>query len=246
MSSDKKDFKQSKDAAKQEAKAAKKARNQGFSGIGDVSSNNGVTFVDGIATMYGGVFDELFIEGVCNCKKDIKAKKIGIEGVFNCDGDIEADQLYCEGTGKISGDVRIKEGVIEGVISLNGRLEADEIKCEGVIQSKGEISADLVYARGAVYAREIVGEKVVIHSRVKLWIRKYILKREVIGLIEASTIELHHVNARVVNGHTIHIGRRCSIERIDCSGTLYIDPTAEVDEIVGNYERVVSLPGSGL
>ena len=236
---DKKAFKNDKKAAKKQVKESWKNSNYGFSGVGDISSDENRTFVDGVTNMNGGEFKELFVEGVCNFFDSINAEKLGVEGVFSCKGDITSKIFYCEGVATITGNVRANEVSVEGVVEIRGSLEADKISCEGVIRTEGEISADLVMARGAIFAREIVGEKIVIKSEVKGFMaRKFINKRDVADLIEATTIELHRVNAKVVNGHDIRIGYKCNIDSIDCSGTLYLDPTAKVGEIKGNYQRI--------
>jgi hypothetical protein len=54
-----------------------------------------------------------------------------------------------------------------------------------------------------------------------------------IDLIEATTVSIQKVHAHSVNGHDVTIGPACRIDRVDCTGTLTIDPTAEIAEIVG-------------
>ena len=244
MTTNKNDFKQERRQVKQERKAAKeqvknayREMSHNFSGIGEVLSHDGKTFVDGISNFRGGEFDELFIEGICNCSSDITASKISIEGIFNCNGNLNADKFSCEGTSQIKGNIRANEIDVSGVAEIKGRVEADKIMCEGVIRVDGEISADLVQARGAIVAHEILGDKVVIRSEVRSFLRRFLHKYERVNFVEATTVELHRVNAKTVNGHDIYIGHKCKIDRIDCDGTLFIDPTAEVTEIVGEYER---------
>jgi len=237
MIKDKKEFKEEKRAKKSAVKNSLKQEKNTFSGIGDVISKDGKTFIDGITNLPGGEFDELYIDGICNCSNGLKAHKLGVEGVFNCDGNVETDELYCEGTSNIKGNVRAKEASIEGVTEIKGRLESDQINCEGVLRVAGEISADAVEARGVIFAREIVGDRIIIHSEIKSWLKPFLRPRRTVELIEATTITLHRVDAKTVNGHDIHIEGRCNIERIDCSGTLYVDESATVQEIVGSYER---------
>ena len=230
--------KDEKHERKQARKAYKKPHDHIGGGIGEVFSREGKVFVEGITNIHGGEFDELFIEGVCNCSSDIVAKKLDVEGIFNCTGRVESEKLSCEGTAQIKSDVRAKEMSVEGVMEIKGRLEADHIMCWGVIHATEEVSADVVEAKGIIHAREIVGDKIIIRSEVRTWLRRFLHRYEVINFIEATNVELHRVNAKVVNGHDIHIGQRCVIDKIDCSGTLYVHPTAEIGEVVGNYELV--------
>ncbi|MCL1890461.1 MAG: hypothetical protein FWG00_00270 [Coriobacteriia bacterium] len=241
---DKREFKQIKKAAKAERKEARKrmkARTKGDGGLGSLEMHEGSYFVEGITNIFGGEFKEMYIEGICNNKGPIKADKLDVEGIFNCDGPIDADDFYCEGTASIKGDVRSKTMNVEGVTDIKGKLETTSIICEGVLRVADEISADTVKARGAVFAREIVGDEVTIRSEVRsrlffIWRNKF----GVIDLIEATNIELHRIRAQVVNGQNIRIGHKCKIDKVDCSGTLFIDPTAQVGEIVGDFERLVN------
>jgi len=233
-----KNAKREKKSTKDKAKEQVKAKSHAISGIGDISSHDGTSFVEGIADVRGGDFKELYIEGISNNTGDIKAGKIDIEGIFDCEGSIEVEQLLCEGVSTIKGSVRAKEVIIEGVVTVDGSLESDKIMCKGVLRVDQEISADLIKARGAVTASEIVGEDILIRNEIKKWLRPFMTKKKItVQLIEATTIELHRVLAIAVNGHDIHIGPKCKIERVDCSGSLYLDPTAEVGEITGEYER---------
>ena len=49
-----------------------------------------------------------------------------------------------------------------------------------------------------------------------------------VQLIEATTIELRGVTAGTVNGQDVRTGPYCGIGNLDCNGTLYVDPKAEV------------------
>ncbi|MCL1797064.1 MAG: hypothetical protein FWG24_01890 [Eggerthellaceae bacterium] len=240
----KKEFKEARTAAKVERKVQRKnmkKRGKGAGGIGSVELHEGSYYVEGITNIFGGEFKEMYIEGICNNKGAIKAEKLDVEGIFNCEGAIEADDFYCAGTANINGDVRSKSMNVEGIADIKGKLETTSIICEGVIHVAEEVSADSIKARGALVAREIVGDEVKIFSEVRrgllfIWRKKL----GVIDLIEATQIELHRVRAKVVSGQNIRIGPKCEIEKVDCSGTLFIDPTARVGEITGTHERALS------
>jgi cytoskeletal protein CcmA (bactofilin family) len=239
-----KEFKQQrkseKRARKEMRKSLKNTKGTTTGGIGEVHTQEGKVFVEGITNIHGGNYQELFIEGVCNSSNDITSKKLDVEGVFNCNGNLEADELFCEGTAHINGNVRAKTLNVEGLANIDGKLEADHVSCWGLVRVQEEISADVIEAKGLIVGREIVGDSVLIRSEVHAWLRPHILKKYAINFIEATTIELHRVRAKLVNGHTIRIGKKCVIEKIDCSGTLYIHPQAKVNEVVGNYERLTT------
>jgi cytoskeletal protein CcmA (bactofilin family) len=195
-------------------------------------------------TIPGGVFGNLDIDGVVTIDGDLEAAHLDIDGVFTCRGSIKADSLDCDGVATIEGDLRTKTADVDGVLTLKGsRVEADFIKCDGVLSIPGQVSADVIEADGFLNAREIVGDRVTIGSfrksyfLIKLWRRA----KEAVGvndfskidLIEATTVSIQGVHAQSVNGHDVTIGRGCKVDRVDCTGTLVVDPTAEVAEIVG-------------
>lgn len=195
--------------------------------------------MEGIGTISGGEYDIVKIEGVGSCKGNIKANEISIEGVFDCNGDVETGLLYCEGVADFKSNIRAKKLVIEGVLSerSGGKIEAEEIVCDGAISTKGEVSADIINAEGCIEANEIVGDRIRINSRFTRGKILTLINRiqSKVKLIEATTIELRGVTAEVVNGNDITIGPKCNINTIDCSGVLFIDKTAKVNKITGNY-----------
>ena len=203
------------------------------------------TKFDGILNISGGQYDELSIDGVCNCSGDIKAELLDLDGILNCEGALDVTRIDCDGVANIKGNIRSEVLEVDGAVNIgyktsHTKVEATEIHCNGVIACTGtaEISADLIEAEGFINATEIVGERVVIRSKRSILMRWLQNRFSKVDTIEATTIELHDVTARVVNGHELHIGPNCVIEHLDCSGTLYIDPTATVSMITGNHTRV--------
>lgn len=195
--------------------------------------------MEGVGTISGGDFDTLKIEGVGNCKNNIKAGNIHIEGIFNCSGEVEADYLYCEGVADFKANIRAKKMYVEGVFSEKKgmKIEAEEITCEGVIKTGGEISTDFLNAEGYIEADEIVGDCIKILSHHRIGLVFLLNRRSKVRLIEATTIELSGVRANTVNGKDITIGPNCQIENIDCSGILSIDSSSFVRNVTGDYTK---------
>ena len=209
-----------------------------FSVIGKASDGR----VEGIATISGGVYDNLKIDGVCTAKGDIEAKRLSIDGTTTCEGAIICDELNCNGIITIRGNVKAGKIDIDGVATIGGeKVEADKINCDGVITMEGEISADEIFADGFINAREIVGDSITINSKYKSILFKIFaskrIKKSRIQLIEATTIMLRYTTAKTVSGKDISIGPGCDIEHVDCSGTLKLDPTANVGELIGDYTK---------
>jgi hypothetical protein len=209
-----------------------------FSGIGHATKER----VSGVTTIPGGVFEKLKIDGVCTITSKMEGKDLSVDGVFTCEDDVIADSFNCGGVVTIKGNLRAKELDIDGVATIRGnKLEADTIVCDGVLTSHGEVSADTIEADGFISAKEIVGDRIIIHSRKKnffynLFASKF-LKYSEVDLIEASFVELRHVRAKKVSGHDVIIGKGCIVACVDCSGTLRIDADAQVKETTGDYTK---------
>jgi len=216
-----------------------------FAGSG-VIKDSGRSVIDGVVTFPGGKFDELKVSGVCTAEGSIEANILNVDGVFTAKGDVCADRLDVDGITTIEGNLRAKFADIDGVTTVNGdKVEADRIVCDGVLTAKNQISADLIEADGFINAREIVGDRIVIKSfRKSTFFSLYLKIKQAlkvadfskIDLIEATTIELRGVRAKVVSGQDIIIGSACIIDRVDCSGKLTIDPDAQVGEVVGSAQ----------
>ncbi|MDR3270515.1 MAG: hypothetical protein LBT32_03230 [Peptococcaceae bacterium] len=211
-----------------------------FSGIGKQSSGK----IDGVVTIKGGVYDDLDIDGVCTVEGDLETQQLKINGVCTCHGSIAATDFSCDGVLTVHGNVCVTAIDIDGVVTINGgKLEADKIVCDGVLTTEGEISADVIKANGKISAREIVGDDVTIKSYWSNGFTKLLFKItektgfrfSQIDLIEATTVDLRGVRAKVVNGRNVTIGKNCEIGRVDCSGQLKIDASAIVREITGEY-----------
>ena len=217
-----------------------------FVGAGHYSktAKTGLSNIEGVVTFPGGEFDMLRIDGVCTAEGSIEANSVNINGVFTARRDVYANELDCDGVVTIDGNLRMKKADINGVVTVHGdKVEADFIRCDGVLTAEKQVSADIIEAQGFVNAKEIVGDRIRIGSFRKSSIFKLFMKiKETmtnsdfskIDLIEATTIELRGVRAKNVNGHDVTIGPACIIDRVDCSGTLSIDETAKVGEVVGS------------
>lgn len=196
--------------------------------------------MEGFGRISGGTYDTLKLEGVSSCSENIKADKMRVEGVFTCSGEVEAGVLYCGGVSDFKKNIRAKELIVEGVLNEKSgtKIEAEKISCEGVIKTGGEIYSDILKANGCVSANEIFGDQISIKTHYVSKIRKFFNSpKSDIKLIEATSIELSGVTAETVNGRDITIGPNCTIGKIDCSGTLFVDGSSTVGTITGEYLR---------
>ena len=188
--------------------------------------------INGVSSVNGGEYDELVIKGVITCNGDIKARTINVDGVVTANGKLKAEEsIALDGVITVNGAIRSKEIRVGGVCTIKDTMEADHILCKGVITCKGQISADLVEGNGILSAKEIVGEKVMLHCEIKKRYFSITPKLSNAELIEATEIDIDGIKCETVNGHNITIGPNCIVENVDCSGTLSIAPTAQVKNI---------------
>jgi len=195
--------------------------------------------IDGVASIKGGEFGLLSVDGVGKCTGDIQAETLLVDGVFRCFGSIKAGLMRCDGMAQIHGDIKADTISIDGMMKVSGgtKIEATEITCEGMIELSGEISADRIDSDGFISADEIVGDSINIRSRRNHFWDFFRPHHSHIKLIEATDIELRGVVAQTVNGTNVIIRSGCTIENLDCSGMLFIDPSSQVRNLTGSFTR---------
>ncbi|MCC8023042.1 MAG: hypothetical protein LIO46_04585 [Clostridiales bacterium] len=187
----------------------------------------------------GGEYGRITVDGVGKCDGSLKARYLEIDGTFSCTGSVRTEEMHCDGVSDFKGDVYAKELEVDGVLKVaqGCNLEGGVIQCDGVLNVGGQLSADRLKAEGVVVAREIVGDEIDVCSMVRgLSFKKLMGRKDSwADLIEATHIRLSGMAAKQVNGQYIDIGPGCVIENLDCSGTLHIDPAAQVKHITGDY-----------
>jgi len=212
------------------------------------------TKIAGIVTINGDITtNKMHVEGVSTIKGKVKAARLHVEGVTSISDDIISDDVDVEGLMNLSGNLKAGSLDIQGIIRSKGdKIEAEKITCEGVLNFDGEISADIVNAEGIICANEICGDQISVES-VSIepyhWLKKGI--RSLVGLedegrdsfskidlIEGTTVKLRNVRAKEVNGNDITIGKNCTVDKVDCDGTLSVSRSATIGEITGEYTFV--------
>lgn len=210
--------------------------------------------ISGVITINGDIVtNKMRLEGVSTVKGIVKAARLQVNGVTNISNEIMSNDVKVEAVMNLSGNLKAGKLDIQGVIRSRGdKVEAESITCKGVLDFGGEISADWIKAEGIIRADEVYGDQIQIES-VSMepyhWIKKGI--RSLIGLeedgrdnfsqidlIEGTTIILKNVRAKEVNGHDITIGEHCTIDKVDCNGTLCVSRSATIKEITGQHTFV--------
>ncbi len=193
--------------------------------------------LDGVASLNGGEYKKVKVNGVGTCQGKLKAQIVDVDGVFTCHGSLDTGMLDCDGVATFHAPVKAGKIDVSGTLTVKGsKIEASEIYCDGLIKVAGELSADIIEADGCIHAKEVVGDNIRIRSRISR-IVNFFSGHSNIDLIEATDINLRGVYATSVNGKNIRIGPKCKIDTVDCSGHLSIHPNASVGTITGNYTK---------
>lgn len=196
--------------------------------------------IEGTGHISGGEYGTVKVDGLGQCNGDLKAELLDVDGKFKCLGALQATTLECDGFAECTGSISAKAMKVDGMLNLQGEgsIEADTVRCDGCIKLHGQLSADEVRVSGSISAREIVGDRIVIHTFLGRLSRLFSVAQSQVELIEATHIDLVGVTANTVNGSEIIIGPGCVIENLDCNGKLTISPGAQVKNITGDYTRM--------
>ena len=211
-----------------------------ITGMGDLPGGEyGTVTVTGIGKCIGSIHAQsVSVAGVFKSLDAVRIDRLSISGTFKCTGRLDAGEMTVGGIAELLGDAGAERLTVGGMFHAKGaRLESSDIKCTGIINAKGQVSTDRLHVTGVINAAEIVGDEIVIHS-YHPHLSRFVSTPSKAGFIEATTIDLSGVTAKAVNGTNVTIGPGCSIEALDCNGTLHIDPEAVVKNVTGDYPLV--------
>lgn len=214
---------------------------------------------DGVMTISGQTgAEKIEIDGVMTFRKDLhcnsfscdgtstingsmRAVNMEIDGTICLNGPVNTESFSCDGTATVNGHMICQSFASSGCVTITGnKFEGTEIKGDGVLSApSAEISADIVDFEGRISASEIVGDSITIHSHGKIFallgMKSHFSQAR---LIEATNVRLSGVVADEVNGENVYLNNGCKVERVDCSGSLHIDPSCKIGSVTGNYQLV--------
>lgn len=212
-----------------------------ISGMGDVPGGEYRTVsVSGMGKCTGALSAQnVTVNGTFKCLGSMDSRSTSVNGTLKCEGPLHAEHFSCNGMADLLADSVANTLTVGGMVHVKAaKLEGAEITVTGILQADGQICADSVKVTGVVKAGEIVGDRISIRSHHVSLLKMFLPSTASLssaGLIEATTVDLEGVKAGAVNGRDVTIGPDCTIDSIDCTGTLRIHPSAAVGTVTGDY-----------
>lgn len=208
--------------------------------------------INGSGTLNGPIESTSYkVNGSGAARGDVKSGTVGVNGSATFDGSVQASTLDVNGQADIrggagvgrlkvrgsldvGGGVRTHEADIRGELKVGGDFDADSLTGEGRLTVAGMINAGTIDFKlhGKSGAREIGGERIVISeptgfSRFATFFADRLL---VVDSIEADSLDLEWVKAKVVRGGQVRLGVGCDVDLVEYTGTLTREAGAQVRE----------------
>ena len=227
--------------------------------LSGMSKTNGGKFdqveISGLGKIFGDLeANRIHISGSGNIEGSIKVNKMDVEGNGFVDGSVESGELETSGNFRMSGQLKTETVKCSGRCRVDGSLKAGKVFSEGMISIGADVEAEEFYSKGAFTvngllnankidiklgmesrAKEIGGEEIVVkkmrHHNFNFFLTLIGKSNKLQSdLIEGTNIFLEYTEAKMVRGQDVKIGAKCSIDTIEFSGTLEVDPSSVVKD----------------
>ena len=215
--------------------------------------------IEGMGSIHGGEYKDIFVDGMGKLKGDIKADKIAVSGMFKSNGEISANELICDGLSRVFKNVKVKKATVSGVLKIRrAKLEANNIKCDGVITCTREVCADEIYIDGVCSISKMYGDKIIINNKLgglanskiptkflmltNIYLgRKISMSHSLVDLIECTNLEASGLKAKIVKAQNVTLHNNCIIDRLECTGQVVIDDSCKIGNIPSNNKGADSM-----
>ncbi|MCM3786632.1 hypothetical protein M3231_27235 [Neobacillus mesonae] len=176
---------------------------------------------------------EISIDGGLN------ADKTALLGTIRVNGKMQVRKLKALGHTEVRGDVRGELLKVTGGLTIHeGDCTAERLLIRGTFNTEGALNAEHIGIKlyGPCNASEIGGSEVRIHRSLGSWLSYMFLRKEkqsmTADVIEGDDVYLEHVEARIVRGRNVVIGRGCKIGTVEYSRKYKEHPSAIVEQSV--------------
>ena len=183
---------------------------------------------EGIGSVFGGSYNNLYVEGVFAARGPIAAKNIISDGVLNFSA-LRADSLTCEGVTKVRGLLEVGDARVEGV------LNADDITVAGSFYADGVVNTDTLRAGTATLLCNNKDNAPHFIAKVYGFLTgkdMSVEKEAKIKELEADTLVIEDYYVENLIGKDVTIGQGCVVDKVQADGRLRIHKSATVKDIL--------------
>lgn len=204
---------------------------------GDVVCNG--VWVSGMGTVNGNIRSKsIKVSGTAKVNGVTDADTIEVSGNFKSKSTLHANKLLIKGIVKAEDDLKVQEVLSSGMLTVANQLDCETIEVSGIITCNGLVNCERMQLNlaGTSNINEIGGSVVVVEDGKvgvgnlinKIIPKKYKLNKLVVNTIEGDEITLESVEAKMVRGRNIKIGKNCKIETVEYSNQVDVDADSEV------------------
>lgn len=188
--------------------------------------------IQGSGRITKGEYDNITIEGTGKLVDDVTVNTINVSGIIIAKGKLRAKVIKSIGMIRLFKEASIDIIQIDkGVLTSKSDINSSLLECRGAIRIKGGINSDIVKIEGKGKVDYIVGENIIIRNNLQIE-NKVRHDKFKVNRIEGTSIEIHNVNCRNIEGDCIKVTGKSVVGQIYYTKSLEMDPDSKVKRIV--------------
>ena len=188
--------------------------------------------IQGSGRITKGEYDNITIEGTGKLVDDVTVNTINVSGIMIAKGKLRAKVIKSIGMIRLFKEASIDIIQIDkGVLTSKSDINSSLLECRGAIRIKGGINSDIVKIEGKGKVDYIVGENIIIRNNLQIE-NKVRHDKFKVNRIEGTSIEIHNVNCRNIEGDCIKVTGKSVVGQIYYTKSLEMDPDSKVKRIV--------------
>ncbi|EGG33964.1 hypothetical protein [Paenibacillus sp. HGF5] len=178
------------------------------------------------------------VNGHVKVSHHVQMEQVRVNGSLDAGGSVRISRIGINGGLSTGADLFAVKGVVNGTLDVGGNLEAEEMTVRGILRVSGSVIARELTLRLVTQASRVneLRSRTVFVAPTLLakWFRSSRIGYLNAELIEGEDITLENTRAAMVRGRKVHIGKGCSIGRVEYTETFSADAQAEI----GSYYKI--------
>lgn len=221
------------------------------------------TRINGSGSIGAGTYKDISISGSGSISGDIECEKLDVSGICKSAGTIHANEIYINGSFKaedaiksktieVNGSLKVEGDIKTDTFNVNGSVKtsdynvyAEYLEINGSLSNEKELNADKIIVNGKIKVNEIVGTNIeILKYGLSLDVGNFFRfssKSKLANKAESITCETIYAKFLKCNkicAENITLKSDCTVEFIECNGTLFIGKNCHVSNIEGDCEIV--------